>query len=123
MSDHGTKHALARFKTMLAQDEDYSIGGEIYYHRAFKSDEWPRTSYAFNRPDAQAILALAENKPLIEAAVFKAASFADLPDPESQARAYGARAVLRDMLMLTEGLSQTDADDLAQHLINKELEK
>lgn len=60
--NHGTVHAVDRVRTLLAElnPDTYNIGGEIFYSNAFKSKEWPRTAYALDRPDLEAVLALAE---------------------------------------------------------------
>lgn len=45
----------------------------------------------------------------INVGVRRAAEFACLPDPESQARAYGAMAVLRDIVMTRDGCNAGEA--------------
>ncbi len=52
-------HAESRIRTLLAEisPDTYNLGGEIVYSAAFRSDEWPRSSYALNRPDVEALLA------------------------------------------------------------------
>lgn len=54
-----TVHAERRIRTLLARlDPDtYNLGDETAYDKAFRSEEWPRNSYALSRPDVEALLA------------------------------------------------------------------
>jgi hypothetical protein len=55
-----TVHAEKRIRTLLARLDPgtYSLGDEIAYDKAFRSEEWPRNSYALSRPDVEALLAM-----------------------------------------------------------------
>lgn len=57
---HGTVLSEARIRTLLGVLDPgvRNLGGEIVADDAFRSEEWPRRSYALNRPDVEALLAL-----------------------------------------------------------------
>jgi hypothetical protein len=58
-----TIYAERRIRTLLARLDPgtYNLGDEIAYDKAFRSEEWPRNSYALSRPDMEAVLALLDH--------------------------------------------------------------
>jgi hypothetical protein len=55
-----TLYAERRIRTLLAElgRGTYNLGAELVHNAAFRSEEWPRNSYALSRPDMEAVLAL-----------------------------------------------------------------
>lgn len=54
---------------------------------------------------------------VVHIGVRRAAGFAQLPDAESQARAYGAKAVLRDIVMVRDASSAEAAMEWVEALV------
>lgn len=88
-----TVHAERRIRTLLARlDPDtYNLGDEIAYDKAFRSDEWPRNSYALSRPDVEAVLTLLDKARSFRLAAPSAAVDAAVHTPERVAAYLTAR--------------------------------
>jgi len=82
---HGTALAEQRIRTLLAELAPgvHNLGSELIHSDAFRSDEWPRSVYALDRTDMEALLALLDETrmALADARSFRLAHPADAVDP------------------------------------------